>query len=392
MSRWRTRAATSRRYSAVERTSSIGWSSAASVSAARSAVSGVGRPALEGGLGGAGTDRRGGHRPERDPHVASTARPGSPSRQPSATTTLLIDWARRVPTLRKRSSRPASSGIRMRRSSSSGGQRRLAVGRPELVGRDDPLAARRAEHERRVGRQQDRQRVAGRRGVGDVAAERAAVLDLGRADRRGRLDQHGEMLATHRRAPDVRVRRQRAEAERVAVERDARAARRAATGRGSGRAARPARRSGRPSGRCRRRSAGPAPSARTAYASARSRGLMTGGSTGIDGQPPRAATPRRAPRAGARARRGCRSRPPAASARPHSTGRRPAGSSTASAGGSASGSSADGRDGMRAAAVRRDRDAIGVVAHWSPPSSAPPTIPRLPGADAARAIASTILV
>ena len=34
MRRWRTRAATSRRYSAVERTSSIGWSSAASVSAA----------------------------------------------------------------------------------------------------------------------------------------------------------------------------------------------------------------------------------------------------------------------------------------------------------------------------------------------------------------------
>ena len=69
------------------------------------------------------TDRGGRHGPERQAHVGprcagATAR--RPSRQPSATTTLLIDWARRVPTLRKRSSRPASSGIRMRSRSSSG--------------------------------------------------------------------------------------------------------------------------------------------------------------------------------------------------------------------------------------------------------------------------------
>ena len=60
-----------------------------------------------------------------DPSARRTSRPlgrrrRSPSRQPSAITTLLIDWARRVPTLRKRSSRPASSGIRMRSRSSSG--------------------------------------------------------------------------------------------------------------------------------------------------------------------------------------------------------------------------------------------------------------------------------
>ena len=101
-----------------------------------------------------------------------------------------------------------------------GRQRRLPVGRPELGGRDRPLAADGAQHERRVGGEQDRQRVTGRRGVGDVAAERPAVLDLGRTDRRGRLDQHGEMLATERRAPDLRVGRQGAEADRVALDRD----------------------------------------------------------------------------------------------------------------------------------------------------------------------------
>ncbi len=69
------------------------------------------------------------------------------------------------------------------------------------------------------------------------------------------------MLAAERRAADLRVRRQRTEADRVAVERRCRAARRAATGRGSAPAARRARRSARPSGPCRRRSAGPAPSA-----------------------------------------------------------------------------------------------------------------------------------
>ena len=70
------------------------------------AVGGLGRrrPALEGGLRRRGTDRRGRHRPERQPDVASTAPDAArPSRQPSARTTLLIDWARRVPTLRKRS-------------------------------------------------------------------------------------------------------------------------------------------------------------------------------------------------------------------------------------------------------------------------------------------------
>ena len=42
-----------------------------------------------------------------------------------------------------------------------------------------------------------------------------AVLDLRRADRRGRLDQRGQVLAAERRAPDVGVGRQRAEDERA---------------------------------------------------------------------------------------------------------------------------------------------------------------------------------
>ena len=77
------------------------------------------RAALEGGL--RGRARIG--VAATDPSASRTSvqgEAGLPSRQPSATTTLLIDWARRVPTLRKRSSRPASSGIRMRSSSSSG--------------------------------------------------------------------------------------------------------------------------------------------------------------------------------------------------------------------------------------------------------------------------------
>ena len=61
----------------------------------------------------------------------------------------------------------------------------------------------------------------GRRGVGDVAAERAPVLDLGRPDRRGRLDQ-GRQQSSRQTAERriVRVRRQGPERERVAVEGD----------------------------------------------------------------------------------------------------------------------------------------------------------------------------
>ena len=310
----------------------------------------------------------------------STARPALPSRQPSAMTTLLIDWARRVPTLRKRSSRPASSGIRMRSEQLVGRQRRLPVGRPELGGRDRPLAARRAEHERRVGGEQDRQRVAGRRRVDDVAAERPAVLDLGRTDRRGRLDQHGEMLATQRRPADLGVGRQRAEADRVAVERDA-------AQRIEPPQVEDARRAARPSSPVSAtiRSVPPAigragPSARIAYASA---SCARAGDGRFDrhrrsvARPADAAADRR--RAGP-ARRRSRNRPRAASAtrarrqvgRAGGVGRRSAARRRCAAPAAAA-------TGCGAAAVGRDRDAIGSAAHG-----------RLPLA--AAAIASTILV
>ena len=54
------------------------------------------------------------------------------SRQASAMTTLEIAWARRVPTFRKRTSRPPASGMRTRRMSSSGASAVCAVGDPEV--------------------------------------------------------------------------------------------------------------------------------------------------------------------------------------------------------------------------------------------------------------------
>ena len=139
----------------------------------------------------------------------------------------------------------------------------------------------------RIRGEQDRQRVAGRRGVRDVAAERAPVLDLGRTDRRGRLDQRRDVLAAQRGAADVGVRRQGARDEGIAVDGDA-----------AQRIDRPQvddarrRRCQFPGQRVTIRSVPPAigrtgasavPPASAAYASARSRGLVTGGSIGTVG-------------------------------------------------------------------------------------------------------------
>ena len=220
MSRWRTRAATSRRYSAVERTSSIGWSSPASVSAARSAVSGVGERPDRTAFGRGGTDRGGRHGPEREPDVRP--RRGAAAVPPAEREHDLAD--------RLRASRPDLAEAELpaghQRDADAqqelvGCQRRPPVGGPERVRGDGPFPTCRADHERGVGGEQDRQRVPGGRGVDDVAAERPAVLDLGRADRRGRLDQPGEMLAADGRAADLRVGRQGTEADRVAIDGDA---------------------------------------------------------------------------------------------------------------------------------------------------------------------------
>ena len=155
MNRCRIRAATIRRYSAVERTSSIGESSPASVSAARSAVSGVGARALERAsvararIGVAATDPRA----TRTSRHARGAADVAPGRAPC--TTLLIACARRVPTFRNRISRPVANGMRMRRTSSSGASAVRRYAGPELVGGDLALAARRrgrTRHRPRAGR------------------------------------------------------------------------------------------------------------------------------------------------------------------------------------------------------------------------------------------------
>ena len=131
-------------------------------------------------------------------------------------TTLLIACARRVPILRNRTWRSRASGMRMRTSSSS--SRRAVVryaGQKSSAGTvRSPRGG--AEHHLGAAGQQDRQRVAGRRGVDDVAADRAAVLDLRRADRRGRLGEGRQELGDDRRLADLGVGRQRADHERVA--------------------------------------------------------------------------------------------------------------------------------------------------------------------------------
>jgi hypothetical protein len=91
----------------------------------------------------------------------------------------------------------------------------FAIANPEHPSIDRPLAARAAGHDPRVERQQDRQGVAGRRGVGDIAAERASVLDLGGSDGCRRLDEDRHVAATRLGAPNLRVCRQGSEAEHV---------------------------------------------------------------------------------------------------------------------------------------------------------------------------------
>ncbi len=222
MNRWRTRAATSRRYSAVERTSSIGASSAASTSAARSAVSGVGgRPSRAASVAVARTASAPRSR-ARAGRRATAPRRRRPSVAPAERHHDLAD--RLGPSRSDLAEAELVAGGEPDPDAKQqlvGGERRLPVGSPELARRHDPFASDRAQHERRVRREQDRQGVAGRRGVHDVAADRPAVLDLCGADRRGRLDQHGEMLAAQRRSPDVRVGRQGAHHDLVALDGDA---------------------------------------------------------------------------------------------------------------------------------------------------------------------------
>ena len=212
----------------------------ASVSAARSATSGVGRA------------------PSRTRSVAA-ARIGVAATEPSATRTFCQpcrpksspgqghDDLARSPA--RAACRPCGSGARARREREADledqlvrRQRRLPIRDEVVLRRDLALAPLPADEDHRVGREQDRQRVARGRGVGDVAADRAAVLDLCRADRRRRLDERRQVLAAQRRAADLRVRRPGAEHEPVRTRARSRAARRCATGPASARGSARARR------------------------------------------------------------------------------------------------------------------------------------------------------
>ena len=188
--RWRTRPATARRYSAVERTSSIGAISAASVAAASAATSAVGGQPSSAASVARARIGVGATEPSGDPDVPPERRPApAPGDREH-------DHADRLrpprPDLAEgdRAAR-GGSGMRIAEDQLVGGQRRPPVGREERRRGDGPLAARAADDDLRVEREQDRQAVAGRRGGRDVAAEGAAVLDLGRPDlrrpsRRGR--------------------------------------------------------------------------------------------------------------------------------------------------------------------------------------------------------------
>ena len=73
--------------------------------------------------------------------------------------------------------------------------RRDAVRRPEIGRGDGTLAADAAQHDLRVRGEQHGQRVSSGRRVDDVAADRAAVLDLRRADGRRALGQGRQIVA-----------------------------------------------------------------------------------------------------------------------------------------------------------------------------------------------------
>ncbi len=102
-----------------------------------------------------------------------------------------------------------------------GGERRPAIGREEGGRRDGALAANPAHHDLGVERQEHGQAVARRRGGGEVAAEGAAVLDLGRSDLGGHLGEHRGVLRHEVIAAQLRVRGGGAKDERFVRHPDA---------------------------------------------------------------------------------------------------------------------------------------------------------------------------
>ena len=96
----------------------------------------------------------------------------------------------------------------------------LAIAGIEGVEGHAPRAGCALQHDHRVGGSEHRQAVARRRGIRDVAAERAAILDLHAADltRGGR--EHRQARAHERRSDEIGVRRERADEEDVAARLD----------------------------------------------------------------------------------------------------------------------------------------------------------------------------
>ena len=128
-------------------------------------------------------------------------------------------WAARVPTLRNHW-RPSTGGHLDRDDQLVGAHDGLPVARVERGEGHAALAVHAAEKDRGLGHRQDGQRVAGRRGVGDVAAQRAAVLDLRAADPPRGLGQDRQPAAHERRRDQLRVRGQGADHERLAAQTD----------------------------------------------------------------------------------------------------------------------------------------------------------------------------
>ena len=163
------------------------------------------------------------HRPEREADVAPAATAARRSRQASAITTLLIAWARRVPTLRKRSSRPGAQRDADPEQQLVRRERRRAVGRPE---RRRPGSSRspRARAERRTRRRPRAGPAACRRPATRSRRCRRACRGSGSGPRRSSRPPRPAPAACSRHSAErriSRVRRQGAEDERVAVERDA---------------------------------------------------------------------------------------------------------------------------------------------------------------------------
>ena len=174
-------AATCRRYSAVERRSSIG-----AISRCRIACASASDAPLPSAC--SVCDSRSGVGATLPIARRGRARARASSHTP-ATTTFAIACAARVPTLRNHW-RPRTAGISKAHDQLVGPRDGLTVAGIERRHRHAPRAGRAPQHDDGVGGEQHRQRVAGRRRVRDVAADRAAILNLHAADLARRGGQH----------------------------------------------------------------------------------------------------------------------------------------------------------------------------------------------------------